>query len=84
MHLVWEEIEDVLHGLGEDRGWTSKPDFCLGGDRGWTLLASLLCVLIDIEVFLHVIDISLKCVSIGKYGSEFWLRLIQHQHVYPL
>ena len=23
---VWEEIGDVLHGLGEDRGWTSKPD----------------------------------------------------------
>ena len=27
MHFVWEEIGDVLHGLGEDRGWTSKPDF---------------------------------------------------------
>ena len=27
MHIVWEEIGDVLHGLGEDRGWTSKPDF---------------------------------------------------------
>ena len=26
MHFVWEEIGDVLHGLGEDRGWTSKPD----------------------------------------------------------
>ena len=27
MHcVVLEEIEDVLHGLGEDRGWTSKPD----------------------------------------------------------
>ena len=25
--FVWEEIGDVLHGLGEDRGWTSKPDF---------------------------------------------------------
>ena len=23
---VWEKIGDVLHGLGEDRGWTSKPD----------------------------------------------------------
>ena len=23
---VWEEIGDVLYGLGEDRGWTSKPD----------------------------------------------------------
>ena len=24
---VWgEEIGDVLHGLGKDRGWTSKPD----------------------------------------------------------
>ena len=23
---VEEEIGDVLHGLGEDRGWTSKPD----------------------------------------------------------
>ena len=22
---VWEEIGDVLHGLGEDRGCTSKP-----------------------------------------------------------
>ena len=36
MHcVVLEEIGDVLHGLGEDRGWTSKPDV-LGGDRGWT------------------------------------------------
>ena len=26
MLCVWEEIGDVLHGLGEDRGWTSKPD----------------------------------------------------------
>ena len=24
--FVWEEIGDVLHGLGEDKGWTSKPD----------------------------------------------------------
>ena len=24
--VVWEEIRDVLHGLGGDRGWTSKPD----------------------------------------------------------
>ena len=51
MLCVEEEIGDVLRGLGEDRGWTSKPDFCLGGDRGWTPLASLLCVLIYIEVF---------------------------------
>jgi len=34
MYVVWEKIEDVLHGLGGDRGWTPKPD--LGGDRGWT------------------------------------------------
>ena len=33
--VVLEEIGDVLHGLGGDRGWTSKPDV-LGGDRGWT------------------------------------------------
>ena len=46
MHLFLEEIGDELHGLGEDRGWTSKPDL-LGGDRGWTPVASLLCVLID-------------------------------------
>ena len=27
MHCaVLEEIGDVLHGLGDDRGWTSKPD----------------------------------------------------------
>ena len=52
--FVWEEIGDVLHGLGEDRGWTSKPDFVLGGDRGWTPLASLLCVLIYIEVLLLI------------------------------
>ena len=27
MHcIVLEKIGDVLHGLGEDRGWTSKPD----------------------------------------------------------
>ena len=27
MHcVVLEEIGDVLRGLGEDRGWTSKPD----------------------------------------------------------
>ena len=44
MHLVLEEIGDELHGLGEDRGWTSKPDL-LGGDRGWTPVASLMCVL---------------------------------------
>ena len=25
MHIVWEEIGDVLHGLREDRGWTLKP-----------------------------------------------------------
>ena len=24
--VVWEEIGDVLHGLGDDRGWTSKPN----------------------------------------------------------
>ena len=24
--IVWEEIGDVLHDLGEDRGWTPKPD----------------------------------------------------------
>ena len=24
--FVWEEIEDVFHGLGGDRGWTPKPD----------------------------------------------------------
>ena len=24
--VVCEEIGDVLHGLGEDRGWTSKPE----------------------------------------------------------
>ena len=41
-----EKIGDELHGLGEDRGWTSKPDL-LGGDRGWTPVASLICVLID-------------------------------------
>ena len=49
--FVWEEIGDVLQGLVKDRWWTSKPDVCLGGDRGWTPLASLLCVLIYIEVF---------------------------------
>ena len=27
MHIGWEEIGDVLHGFGEDRGWTFKPDF---------------------------------------------------------
>ena len=27
MLIVWEEIGDVLHGLGEDRVWTSIPDF---------------------------------------------------------
>ena len=32
--IVWEEIGNVLHGLGGDRGWTPKPD--LGGDRGRT------------------------------------------------
>ena len=26
IRCVWEEIGDVLRGLGEDRGWTSKPD----------------------------------------------------------
>ena len=36
MHcVVLKEIRDVLYGLGEDRGWTSKPDV-LGGDMGWT------------------------------------------------
>ena len=25
--LVCEDTGDLLHGLGEDRGWTSKPDF---------------------------------------------------------
>ena len=25
MYLVWVEIGDVLHGLGGDRGCTSKP-----------------------------------------------------------
>ena len=25
-YVVWEEIGDVLHGLGEDMGWTSKPE----------------------------------------------------------
>ena len=25
MHIVWEEIGDVLHGLRGDRGWTLKP-----------------------------------------------------------
>ena len=24
--IVWEEMGDVLHGLLEDGGWTSKPD----------------------------------------------------------
>ena len=24
--IVWEEMWDVLHGLLEDGGWTSKPD----------------------------------------------------------
>ena len=24
--IVWEEIGDVLYGLGEDRGWTPKLD----------------------------------------------------------
>ena len=24
--VALEEIGDVLHGLGDDRGWTSKPD----------------------------------------------------------
>ena len=54
MHFVLEEIGDVLHGLGEDRGWTSKPDL-LGGDRGWTPLASLMCMLIDNR------NISIRC-----------------------
>ena len=27
--VVYEEIGDVLHGLGEDRGCTSKPDSVL-------------------------------------------------------
>ena len=61
----WEEIGDVLHGLGEDRGWTSKPDFVWG----WTPLAPLYVCLLILEVFLHVVDTALKCVSIGKYGS---------------
>ena len=25
MYIVWEEIGDVLHGLGGDRGCTPKP-----------------------------------------------------------
>ena len=25
-YVVWEEIGDVLHSLGEDKGWTPKPD----------------------------------------------------------
>ena len=67
LFCVWEEIGDVLHGLGEDRGWTSKPDFCLGGDRGWTPLAPFLCVLIILKCFYMIIDTALKCVSNEKY-----------------
>ena len=26
IRFVWEEIGDVPHDLGEDEGWTSKPD----------------------------------------------------------
>ena len=25
LRIVWEWTGDVLHGLGEVRGWTSKP-----------------------------------------------------------
>ena len=68
MHIVWEEIGDVLHCIGEDRGLTYKPYFCLGGDRGWTPLASLLCLLIILKCFfLHVIDTALQCVSYGMF-----------------
>ena len=33
---VWEEMGDVLHGLGEDGGCTSKPVNGLGEDGGCT------------------------------------------------
>ena len=33
---VWEEMGDVLHGLGDDGGCTSKPVNGLGEDGGCT------------------------------------------------
>ena len=74
MHIVWEEIGDVLHGLGEDRGWTSKPDFVWEGDRGWTPRIQQIRVSIELLIqqirvsfvkyrsVLYVIDTANKCI----------------------
>ena len=67
MHIVWEEIGDVLHGLGEDRGWTSKPDLLFGRRLGMDSISITFMCAYYIEVFLHVIDTALQCVSNGKY-----------------
>ena len=48
MHIIWEEIGDVLHGLREDRGWTLKPVW--EGDRGWTPLITTLARVSRVKV----------------------------------
>ena len=62
---VWEEIGDVLHGLGEDRGWTSKPG-CV-----WHWCRTTMCIKCWLWKCLDWFDIALKCISLSivKYRS---------------
>ena len=56
--IVWEEMGDVLHGLLEDGGWTSKTDL-------FEIDTALQCVsFVNYRSVLFDIDIALKCVTL--------------------
>ena len=64
--IVWEEIGDVLHGLGGDRGWTPKSDFIweeIGDGLHW--YSKFLYHLWSMKCF----NMSCYLMRIVKYGS---------------
>ena len=64
--FVWDEIGDVLHGLGGDRGWTPKPDFIwvkIGDGLHW--YSKSLYHLWSMKCF----NMSCYLMWIVKYGS---------------
>ena len=69
LFCVWEEMGDVLHGLLEDGGWTSKLDFV------WHWYSTTMCIKCWLWKCSNWFDIALKCISLSivKYRSDSML-----------
>ena len=83
---VWEEIWDVLHRLGEDRGWTSKPDIVweeIGYGLHWyssyacQIYVRIQLICLSMEVMIQLICLSLEVlIQLVCLSVEIWIQLV--------